>query len=48
MEIVNCAMLNEPIGDLEDTAYSPGSREHNEDVPSPLSNWQSISVWDDD
>ena len=48
MEIVSCAMLNDPIGDLDDLAFSPGSRELTEEQSLTSINWQSISVWDED
>jgi hypothetical protein len=35
LELISCAVLNEPIGDLDDMAYSPGSKDLAEDEPTP-------------
>jgi hypothetical protein len=45
--MINCTILNDPIGDLDDLAFSPESKEPPEDESLTSTNWQSISVWDD-
>jgi hypothetical protein len=45
---VSYAMLNDPIGDLDDLAFSPGSKKSTEDESLLSVNWQSISEWNED